>query len=183
MRKRTAAAASAALIAIAGLSYAEAADFSSVPANIADAPVDRWIGVERADRHQVYRWTLRIPDGIVVVSQLWRGVYYPEARYSSEENVLRMFQREGLDNFRRVESTASHGSRWGYIAMGKHGTADCLAGIVMGRNDFHHDGEDGGNLEGFALDCGRNAESRYGDWKTWLRSFKQVPEGYNAKLD
>ena len=183
MKKSTIAAAAVLLVGLAGPAHAKPTDFSSVPANIADAPVDRWIGVERADEHQVYRWKARIPGGVVLVSRLWRGIFYPETRYSSEKSVLNMFRKSGLDNFTRIESTASHGSRWGYIAMGKYKTADCVIGVSMARNDFHHDGQDGGNLEGFALDCGSGAEGRYGAWKAWLRSFKQAPEGYNAKLD
>ena len=183
MKKWKAAAASIALIGVAGFAYAKSTDFSSVPANIADAPVDRWIDVERADEHEVYQWRIRIPNGVILVSQLWNGIYWPEAWYSSESRVLKTFRQSGLDNFRRIESTASHGSRWGYIAMGQYKAADCVIGTVMGRHDFYHDGEDGGNLRGFAIDCGSNAESRYGAWKTWLRSFKHTREGYNAKLD
>lgn len=183
MKTRTIAALSVLFVGLAGTAHAQSTSFSSVPANIADAPVDRWIGVERADEHEVYQWRIRIQNGVILVSQLWRGIYWPEAWYSSEKRVLKFFRNSGLDNFRRIESTAAYGSRWGYIAMGKYKSADCVIGTVMGRNDFHHDGEDGGNLRGFAIDCGNNAESRYDDWKTWLRSFKHTPEGYNAKLD
>lgn len=183
MKQRTIAAAAILFIGVAGLAHAKPATFSSVPANVADAPVTGWMGVEREDRHQLYQWRLRIPNGSILVSRLWNGIYFPESRYSSEKTVLDIFGKTGLDNFRRVESTASHGSRWGYIAMGKYQTADCVIGVVMARNDHQHDGPDGGNIRAFVFDCGGNAESRYDDWKTWLRSFKQVPEGYNAKLD
>ena len=183
MQKWTIAVASIMFIAVADSSHAKSTTFSSVPANIADAPVDRWIGVERADQYQMYQWRVRIPNGMILVSRTWNGIYWPESMFSSKDSALEIFRQAGLDNFRRIESTASHRSRWGYMAMGKYKSTDCIAGVSMDRNDHHHDGPDGGNLRRFVLDCGRNAESRYGDWGTWLRSFKQAPEGYNAKLD
>ena len=184
MKTMRAAAAATVLLALApGPGDARPASFSNVPANIADAPVKEWRSVERADKGDAYRWKLLFSRGYMWISRLHSGRYWPAWKYESESGVLGMLEKGGHSGFRRVESTASHGSKWGYMTISDKDGATCVAGIVLINDDHSHDGETGGTLRGYAVDCGAGAESRFDDWKTWFRSFKRAPSGYNAALD
>ena len=117
------------------------------------------------------------------ISAIHPGKYWPEAGYSTESRVVKDFKKWGYENIRRVESTAYAGSQWGYMALANRKGRECVVGLVLDSGDFSHDGGQGGNLRGFATDCGSDAASRFDDWLTWFRSFKRVPSGYNATLD
>lgn len=184
MKTMRAAAAAIVLLTLApGPGDARPASFSDVPANIADAPVKAWRSVERADKGNTYQWKLLFSGGYMWISELHAGRYWPAWKYESESGVLGMLEKGGHSGFRRVESTASHGSKWGYMAISNKDNATCVAGIVLNNDGHSHDGETGGTLRGYAVDCGAGAESRFGGWKTWFRSFKRAPSGYNAALD
>ncbi len=180
---RAAAAAIVVLTLAPGPGDARPVSFSDVPANIADAPVKAWRSVERTDKGNTYRWKLLFSGGFMWISELHAGRYWPAWKYESESGVLKMLEKGGHSGFRRIESTASHGSKWGYMAISNKNGATCVAGIVLNNDGHSHDGETGGTLRGYAVDCGPGAENRFGDWKTWFRSFKRAPSGYNAALD
>ena len=173
------------LLALSGAAYAKKTTFNSVPANIADAPVaDDFLRVERRDDTHIYRWNVHMPDGNIWISQTWAGRYWPEAYYSSESHVLGRFEKNGFSNFRQVKSTAYAGSQWGYMAIARYKRGrTCVVGIVLDNDNYDHDGPWGGTLLGYVADCGSGAEGRYDEWRTWFRSFKRVPLGYNAHLD
>lgn len=184
MRTMRNAAAAAVLLALApAAGEAKPTSFSTVPANIADAPVQQWRDVARMDKGDAYRWRIRFPGGFMWISELHAGRYWPAWKYESESHVLQLFENGGHSGFRRIEATRSHGSKWGYIAMSNKDGRTCVVGIVLDNDSHSHDGEMGGTLRGYAVDCGPGAESRFGEWKTWFRSFRRVPPGRNAALD
>ena len=189
-RGRIAAALTAALLggigmAAVALGEAEAKDttFSRVPANIADAPVSIWHNVQRRDRGNAFRWRAAFDGGSVWVSAMHPGRYWSNAPYSSKSRVLGIFKKDGFQNFRRVESTTYAGSQWGYMAVADWKDQSCIVGVVLDNDSFDHDGPSGGTLLGYAIDCGSGAVGRFDEWRTWFRSFKRVPLGYNAALD
>ena len=173
------------LTVLPGATYAEKTTFNSVPANIADAPAaDDFLRVERQDVTHIHRWKVRFPNGNVWIATLHAGRYWPEAGYSSESRVLKRFEKNGFRNFRRVRSTAYAGSQWGHMAIA-HNKRDkmCIVGVVVDNDNHAHDGGQGGTLRAYVVDCRSGADWRYDEWRTWLRSFKRVPLGYNAHLD
>ena len=180
---RAAAAATVLLTLVPGPGDAKPASFSTVPANIADAPVQKWRDVARVDKGHTYRWRIRFPGGLMWISELHAGRYWPAWKYESESSVLGILKKGGHSDFRRVEDIRSHGSKWGYMAISNRRGATCVVGTVLNNDGHSHDGETGGTLRGYAVDCGAGAESRFDDWKTWFRSFKRAPSGYNAALD
>ena len=173
------------LIALPGAAYAEKTTFNSVPANIADAPAaDDFLHVERHDRNNVFRWKVRFPGGNIWIAKTHPGRYWSDGLYSSESRVLKMFEKSGFRNFRKVKSTAYAGSQWGYMAIANNKRdKTCVVGVVMDNDNHSHDGSMGGTLRGYAVDCRSGADWRYDEWRTWLRSFKGVPSSYNANLD
>ncbi|MCY4318641.1 MAG: hypothetical protein OXE76_05505 [Alphaproteobacteria bacterium] len=171
-------------LAACGAAQADSTTFNTVPANIADAPVKEWRGVERRDQSNVSRWQVRFRGGSVWIAAIHPGKYWQAWSYQSESRALKAFRKDGFDNFRRVESTAYAGSQWGYMALAERGGADCMVGVVLDQDNLDHDGSnDGGRLRAYAYECTSGAVGRFDDWLTWFRSFKRVPLGYNAHLD
>ena len=166
-----------------GTAQADSTTFNSVPANIADAPVKEWRSVERRDQTNVFRWQARFRGGAIWIAALHPGRYWHAWQYQSESKVLKTFKKNGFTNFRRVESTTSHGSQWGYMALAEKNYNDCIIGVVLDNDNHSHDGDTGGTLRGYVQDCGTGAKQRFDDWLTWFRSFKRVPLGYNIRLD
>ena len=172
------------LVAFLGAARADSTTFNSVPANITDAPVaNDFLHAERRDKAHVFQWVARFPNGYVWITALHSGRYWPEANYSSESRVLKQFKKNGFSNFSRVESTAYAGSQWGYMTVADSGSRECVVGIVLDNDNHTHDGDQGGTLHGYVVDCGSGAAGRFNEWRTWFRSFKRVPLGYNALLD
>ena len=169
--------------ALADMGHAKPASFSDVPANIADAPVGDWLSVERRDEGSAYRWRAVFDGGAIWVSELHAGRYWPAARYQSESGVLEMLKKGGHSSFKRVEDVRAFGSKWGYMALSSREGWTCIAGIILANDNHGHDGEMGGTLRAYVTDCGRGVEDRFGDWKTWFRSFKRVSSSYNAGLE
>ena len=167
---------------LSGAAHAKSPTFSDVPANIADAPVDKFLYVERRDVTYVHRWKVKIPDGNIWISKIWNGRYWSDGPYTSKSTVLGNFRKDGFHNFKRVESTG-RGSQWGYMAIADWKNKSCIVGVVLDQNDHSHDGPSGGTLKGYATDCREGSEDRYDAWMAWFRSFKSVPFGYNATLD
>ena len=132
-------------IAMLGAAHAKKATFNSIPANIADAPVDDFLHVERRDVTHVYRWKATIPGGSIWIAHLWGGRYWPEWRYSSKRKVLDQFRNDNFENFRRVTSTAFAGSQWGYMALAEWRDRRCVVGVVMDNDNHVHDGGAGRN--------------------------------------
>ncbi len=177
-----------AIVSLALYAFPVNADtFNGVPANIADAPVEDWISVKKTHlkdkRRFMYR--MRFPYSNVWVYELYKGIYWPEARFSSESRMVKQFKESGWKNIRNVESVAYAGSQWGYMAIEdwKESYKDCVIGRVLDSDNHSHDGGGGGTLQAYIADCNSDAENRFDQWKTWLKSFKRVPLGYNAKLD
>ena len=172
------------LAGLFGAAQADSTTFNSVPANIADAPVKEWRGVERRDQTHVFRWHARFRGGAIWIAALHPGRYWHAWQYQSESKVLKIFKESGFENFRRIESTAYAGSQWGYMAVADRNGSKCIVGVVLDNDSFDHDGSnDGGKLRAYVYECTSGAVGRYDDWLTWFRSFKRRPLGYNARLD
>jgi len=176
----------AALVTLCGGAQAGETSFSTVPANICDAPVTACHGVTREDGtyHANWRAVFANGAGLVVISQMHPGRHWTDTAFSSEDRVLRMFEKDGLRNFRRVETTSHAGRQWGHMAVADWRGQVCVVGLALKRDHNAHDtGGEGGTLLAQAFDCASGAVGRYAAWQTWFRSFKPVQTGYNASLD
>ena len=153
----------AAFVAISaslGAAQAKEASFSIAPVNIADAPVQKWQRAERQDTQNAFGWRARFAGGSIWIYETHPGKGFKLPRFQFERRVLKSFEKRGFSNFRRVESTTSHGSQWGYAAIADRPGKVCVVDIDIISNGSM------GRLLGTASDCAAGAVGRFDAWLT-----------------
>ena len=160
----------------------EKVTFNSVPANIADSPVDEWHYVERERGNGITTWYLSFDDS----SEMWIEVTDPgrywRASGFTEDKWIQYAKDWGFNGFRRIESLR-WGGQWGVIAIATRDERPCVILGVLDKDNFGHDGVQGGTLRMDAGVCGVSVPIRFDEWKAWGKSFKRVSSGYNSALD